>query len=68
MPAISQGRYYSTAMPVAAIVYVIVLFATGFNGMVAIIGALVFALIAVVGTAFRAPGAGRQRNRNRNRN
>jgi len=54
MPEISPGRgYYSTVMPVAGILYVIVLFATGFNGTVVIIGALVFALVAVVGSRFR---------------
>lgn len=64
----TRGRYYSSVMPIAGILYVIVLFATGFNATVVIIGALVFALIAVVGSAmFRAQGGGRYRNRNRNR-
>jgi hypothetical protein len=49
-------------------VYVIVLFATGFNGTVTVIGALVFALIAVVGsTMLRGGGTGRRRNRDRTR-
>lgn len=62
----TPGRYYSSVMPIAAIIYVIVLFATGFNATVVVIGALVFALIAVIGSAmFRAQGGGRQRNRNR---
>jgi len=62
----TSGRYYSSVMPIAAIIYVIVLFATGFNVTVVVMGALVFALIAVIGTAmFRAQGGGRQRNRNR---
>lgn len=68
MPEMTRGRYYSSVMPIAGIIYVIVLFATGFNATVVIIGALAFALIAVVGSAvFRAQGGGRQRNRNRNR-
>lgn len=66
MPKMTSGRYYSSVMPIAAIIYVIVLFATGFNVTVVVMGALVFALIAVIGTAmFRAQGGGRQRNRNR---
>ncbi len=69
MPAMTRGRFYSSVMPIAGIIYVIVLFATGFNATVVIIGALVFALIAVVGSAmFRPQGGGRHRNRNRNRN
>lgn len=68
MPEMTRRRYYRSVMPIAGIIYVIVLFATGFNATVAIIGALVFALIAVVGSAiFRAHGGGRQRNRDRNR-
>jgi len=49
----------------AGIVYVIVLFATGFNRTVVVIGALVLALVAVAGSALRVPGIGRQRNRYR---
>jgi hypothetical protein len=68
MPGMASGRYYATVMPVAGIVYVIVLFATGFNGTVTVIGALVFALIAVVGsTMLRGGGTGRRRNRDRTR-
>jgi hypothetical protein len=68
MPKMTRGRYYSSVMPIAGIIYVIVLFATGFNATAVVIGALVFALIAVMGTViFRAQGGGRQRNRNRNR-
>lgn len=69
MAEMTRGRYYSSVMPVAAIVYVIVLFATGFNVTVVVIGALVIAMIAVIGSAiFRGQGGGRHRNRNRNRN
>jgi hypothetical protein len=68
MPKMTRGRYYSSVMPIAGIIYVIVLFATGFNATSVVVGALVFALIAVMGTVlFRAQGGGRQRNRNRNR-
>ncbi len=68
MPKMTRGRYYRSVMPIAGIIYVIVLFATGFNATAVVIGALVFALIAVMGTViFRAQGGGRQRNRNRNR-
>lgn len=68
MAQMTPGRYYSTVMPVAGILYVIVMFATGFNRNVVIIGALAFALIAVVGSAmFRGQGTGRQRNRSRDR-
>ncbi len=64
----TRGRYYSSVMPIVGIIYVIVLFATGFNATVVIIGALVFTLIAVVGSAmFRPHGGGRHRNPNRNR-
>ncbi len=65
MPENSRGRYYHTVVPIAGIVYVIVLFATGFNRTVVVIGALVLALVAVAGSALRVPGIGRQRNRYR---
>lgn len=62
----TRGRFYSTVFPIAAILYVIVLVATGYNGKVAVIGALCFALIAIIGTAaLRSAGEGRQRDRGR---
>ncbi len=66
MAEMTRDRYYRSVMPIAGVLYVIVLFATGFNATVVIIGALVFALVAVVGsTMFGARGGGRHRNRNR---
>lgn len=41
MPKMTRGRYYSSVMPIAGIIYVIVLFATGFNATAVVIGALV---------------------------
>ncbi len=65
MSDFSRGRYFSTVMPVAAIIYVIVLFLTKFNSTVVIVGALLFALIVVLGSRIRGSATGRQRNRNR---
>jgi hypothetical protein len=60
----TRSRFYSTVFPTAAIIYVIVLVATNFNGKVAVIGALCFALIAVLGAAaLRSGDSGRQRDR-----
>ncbi len=54
----TRGRYYSSVMPVAGVIYVIAWFATGFDATVAIVGTLVFALIVMVGSAiFRAQAA-----------
>ncbi len=41
MPKMTRGRYFSSVMPIAGIIYVIVLFATGFNATAVVIGALV---------------------------
>ena len=68
MAGLTAGRYYTTVMPVAGIVYVIVLFLTKFNGTAVLLGALVFALIAILGsTVLRGRSSGRQRNRSRSR-
>jgi hypothetical protein len=68
MGGLSSGQFYSRVMPVAAILYVIVLFLVHFNSTAVVVGALIFALIGVLGsTMFRASGSGRNRNRNRNR-
>ncbi len=62
----TRGRYYSSVVPIAGVLYVIVLFATGFNATVVTICALVLVLIVVVGPAlFSAHGGGRNHNRNR---
>ncbi len=50
----NQGRFYSIAMPLAGILYVIALIITR-NSTVAVVGALLFAVIAIGGRAFR-PG------------
>lgn len=47
----TRGRFYSIAMPLAGILYVIALILTH-NGKVATVGALLFAVIAIAGTAF----------------
>lgn len=64
----TRGRYYSTVMPIWAILYVIGVVAFH-NRTFDIVGALVFALLAVIGTAVirSEPGAGRDRARKRNR-
>ena len=64
MPDITRGRYYSSVMPIAGIAYLIVLIVTSFNVAVVLIGALVFGLLAVTGSAVVRPqSAGRLRNR-----
>lgn len=50
----NQGRFYSIAMPLAGVLYVIALIITR-NGTVAAVGAMPFAVIAILGRAFR-PG------------
>ncbi len=50
----NQGRFYSLAMPLAGVLYVIALVITK-NSTVAVVGALLFAVIAILGRAFR-PG------------
>lgn len=62
----SRGRYYSTVMPIWAILYVIGIFVFD-SSTFTVLGALVFALLAVVGIAVVRPEAGgRQRVRKRN--
>ncbi len=47
----TRGRFYSIAMPIAGILYVIALILTR-NGTVAAVGAMLFAVIAIAGRAF----------------
>jgi hypothetical protein len=65
---VTRGRYFATVMPIAAIVYVIVLFAVGFDTKVTVIGALVLGLISMVGALVlpNRTAPGRDRNRRRN--
>lgn len=69
MTDMTRSRWYSTVVPLAALVYVIVLFATDFATKVVVIGALAVGLISMVGTTLLTGGgpAGRQRARRRNR-
>jgi len=66
---VTRERFYSTTVPIWAILYVIVLLATRHNGAFAAAGAVVFALIAVVGATLIRPGPtdGRSRERQRRR-
>ena len=48
----AKGQYYQRVMPVAGIIYVIVMFLTGWNGTAVVVGALLLGLIAVAGTWF----------------
>jgi hypothetical protein len=59
----TRGRYYSSVMPVAGIVYAMAVIVLPHHGMVAVIGAMCFALIAVCGIAFGGWSPGRQRQR-----
>lgn len=63
----TRGRYFATVMPIAAIVYVIVLFAVGFDTLVTVIGALVLGLISMVGSLVLTGRTGPGRDRNRHR-
>ena len=47
--ALTLGRYYASAMPIAGILYAIALVALPHRGTVAVVGAMLFALIAVSG-------------------
>ncbi len=66
----TRGRYFATVMPILAILYVIAIVIADGRGKVAVIGALVIAAAAVIGSTVIHPpdGTGRQRNRNRDRN
>jgi hypothetical protein len=54
----TRSRFYATVLPSAAIIYVIVLVAVGFDGTSAAIGGLVIGLIAVLGLALPAGARG----------
>ncbi len=45
----TSGRFYATVMPIAGILYVIALFVSR-SSQVAFIGAMIFALLGVVGS------------------
>lgn len=61
VPKMTSNRYYGSVMPIAAVIYVIVMVAAGFNVTVVVIGAFVFALISVIRSAmFRTQGGGRR--------
>lgn len=60
----TRNRYYATVLPIAGILYVIALIAI--NGHhVATIGALVLAIIAMIGAFLPPPGKGEGRDRDR---
>lgn len=63
----TRSRFYAAAFPIWAILYVmgIVIFR---NHTFTTVGALVFALIAVVGATVIRPGEGEGRERDRKRN
>ncbi len=48
----NKGQYYQRVMPVAGIVYVIIMFLTGWNGTAVVVGALILGLFGVVGSWF----------------
>lgn len=48
----TRRRYFSTAMPLAAVLYAIALIVTHGNAAVALVGALLFAVVAFAGTTF----------------
>jgi len=60
----TRSRFYAAAMPIWAIVYVIVL-VLSHNGTFAAVGALVFALIGVIGATVIRPGPSEGRARGR---
>ncbi|MGI8485652.1 MAG: hypothetical protein ACR2OU_15495 [Thermomicrobiales bacterium] len=47
-----KGQYYQRVMSIASIMYVIVMFLTGWNETAVAVGALLLGLIAVAGTWF----------------
>jgi H+/gluconate symporter-like permease len=48
----TRGRFYSSVMPIAGILYALAIIVLPHPGTVAIVGAFCFALIAVCGTLF----------------
>lgn len=48
----TKGLYYQRVMPIVAILYVIVMALTGWNGTIVVVGALVVALFGVIGNWF----------------
>ncbi len=59
----TRGRFYSIAMPLLGVLYAMAIVITH-NGTVTVIGAMLFAVVAIVGTAFRG---GRSPTRGLNR-
>lgn len=64
----SRSRYFSTVLPIYAILYVMAILAFDHNGKVASIGAMGFALLGVIGATVIRGDEDRERGRNRNRN
>ena len=63
----TRNRYWSTVMPIAGIVYVIVLMVVPNGHGVAGIGAMVLAIVALAAFFLPAPVDGRKRDRKRDR-
>lgn len=62
-----RSQYYSILLPVAGIIYVIAMFLLDWDGTAVIVGALILAVIAILGRMVPLGTTGRSRDRNRNR-
>ena len=62
-----RSQYYSMLLSVAGIVYVIVMFLLDWDGTAVVVGALILAVIAILGRMAPLGTTGRTRDRNRNR-
>ena len=62
-----RSQYYSILLPVAGIIYVISMFLLDWNGTAVVVGALILAVIAILGRMVPLGTTGRVRDRNRNR-
>ena len=54
----TRGRFYASAFPIAGVLYAIALVISHGNGTVAVVGAMLFAVIAVSGTVISGRNVG----------
>ncbi len=50
----TRGRFHASAMPLLGVLYAMALVLSSHNGTVIVIGAMLFAVVAIAGTALRS--------------
>ena len=61
----TRTQYYSVLIPAAGIIYVIAMFLLDWNGTAVIVGALILALLAILGRLVPLPEGAPKRDRDR---